>query len=358
MILACPNCKTRFKVPTGAITHVGRKVRCTNCRHVWLATTADAVRVPDDQAETAGSASEARAEMAARMAAIRREMMAPTPAPQPVATPPVEEPAPYDVDNISDDPTPPAEAMAEDQVDTPLPSDDPEPSLPEEEGDIDDTPSDMADVIGSIRAAAGEVDTRPEGEEDALARMQLRASREAREQAAARKRSVMLLFWSLLILIWVAVPVLLFGFPNLVRSAWPASERLYEMIGSANQAAQFRADAENLSTPITEEKTLLAASLDVPTVQQRSGRSALVLTGYVENQGRRAARVPRLRISLTDVNGAVVDAWDFDPPAKLITRGQQVRFEQVRSPLPQGVRQASVSVVEGQYSETEAQGRS
>ena len=35
MILECEKCKTRFGVPDGAIKAEGRKVKCSNCGHVW-----------------------------------------------------------------------------------------------------------------------------------------------------------------------------------------------------------------------------------------------------------------------------------------------------------------------------------
>lgn len=41
MILTCPSCSSSFKVPEGAITEAGRKVRCATCGHVWHATLKD-----------------------------------------------------------------------------------------------------------------------------------------------------------------------------------------------------------------------------------------------------------------------------------------------------------------------------
>lgn len=36
MILTCPECGARFKVPANALGAEGRSVRCTKCRHVWF----------------------------------------------------------------------------------------------------------------------------------------------------------------------------------------------------------------------------------------------------------------------------------------------------------------------------------
>lgn len=38
MILTCPSCDTGFHIDEGHIPDSGRKVRCSQCRHVWLAT--------------------------------------------------------------------------------------------------------------------------------------------------------------------------------------------------------------------------------------------------------------------------------------------------------------------------------
>ncbi len=37
MILTCPSCQSRFRVPDGSLGTEGRRVRCGDCRHVWHA---------------------------------------------------------------------------------------------------------------------------------------------------------------------------------------------------------------------------------------------------------------------------------------------------------------------------------
>lgn len=44
MILTCPNCASRFRIDADKLGMRGRKVRCANCQHKWLAT-------PDDDTE-------------------------------------------------------------------------------------------------------------------------------------------------------------------------------------------------------------------------------------------------------------------------------------------------------------------
>lgn len=47
MILSCPECKTQFLLPSTAIPIEGRKVRCSNCRHVWHQEKPFEVKIPD-----------------------------------------------------------------------------------------------------------------------------------------------------------------------------------------------------------------------------------------------------------------------------------------------------------------------
>jgi predicted Zn finger-like uncharacterized protein len=38
MIVVCPSCATRYRLPAGTIGPAGRKVRCRNCQHQWQVT--------------------------------------------------------------------------------------------------------------------------------------------------------------------------------------------------------------------------------------------------------------------------------------------------------------------------------
>lgn len=46
MILECPQCRSRYLVPDGAIGADGRTVRCANCRHSWFQDGADLPHPP------------------------------------------------------------------------------------------------------------------------------------------------------------------------------------------------------------------------------------------------------------------------------------------------------------------------
>lgn len=47
MILSCPECKTQFLLPSTAIPVEGRKVRCSNCQHIWHQEKPFEVKIPD-----------------------------------------------------------------------------------------------------------------------------------------------------------------------------------------------------------------------------------------------------------------------------------------------------------------------
>lgn len=46
MILECPECRSRYLVPDGAIGIDGRTVRCANCRHSWFQDGVEAPAMP------------------------------------------------------------------------------------------------------------------------------------------------------------------------------------------------------------------------------------------------------------------------------------------------------------------------
>jgi len=56
MILECPQCEARFRVPSDALGARGRRVRCGACGHVWTAYA-------DDAGDPSGALDDAQAEM-------------------------------------------------------------------------------------------------------------------------------------------------------------------------------------------------------------------------------------------------------------------------------------------------------
>ncbi|WP_041794753.1 DUF3426 domain-containing protein [Pararhodospirillum photometricum] len=57
MIITCPSCAAKFKLPDTALGSKGRKVRCSRCEHVWRQTAQGASPYePDDDDEEPASA--------------------------------------------------------------------------------------------------------------------------------------------------------------------------------------------------------------------------------------------------------------------------------------------------------------
>ena len=193
----------------------------------------------------------------------------------------------------------------------------------------------------------------PEEEDDGLAFMRAQSRREAEAKAQSNKKIFITALWGLLILIWVSIPTLLFVFPETLQKIWPGSAGVLDSIHGMSMEEQMKKDTENLSPAITDAPEVVNALLEPTVVEERNGETVLVLRGFVENAGQRAARVPRLKAAILDVAGNILDNWEFDPPGKLISRGQKLRFEQTRA-IPAGANQAVIEIIDGQYSQTEA----
>ncbi|MTI08817.1 MJ0042-type zinc finger domain-containing protein [Curvivirga aplysinae] len=106
MILACPNCSTKFRVPDNAIGPQGRVVKCAKCAHSWKATTDDAVAdSPAKKVSAKRSAKRVVKKAAAKrpVAAAPRPAAPPPPPPKPPAPEPIAEPVVEEVAATNDD---------------------------------------------------------------------------------------------------------------------------------------------------------------------------------------------------------------------------------------------------------------
>ncbi|WP_353228964.1 MJ0042-type zinc finger domain-containing protein [Novosphingobium sp.] len=103
MIIACPDCSTRYVVPDSAIGVDGRTVRCAKCRHSWFQAGPELVL--SEPAQIADTPADAPADTLASRpiaAADPASGIAPVPTPPPSARPARPIPAPRVADTVDD----------------------------------------------------------------------------------------------------------------------------------------------------------------------------------------------------------------------------------------------------------------
>jgi len=351
MILECPSCAVKFKIPDGVLMDAGRKVRCASCKHVWHATPESAFR-PEDFQRPLESAlkSETEDEVAKAIdAAIKAEDepevgLAPASAPEPG-----QDPEALETDAAASAPDTEGET-SEDAA--------------EETGSIGDFVDQTQDFVSNISKALEdtdiEIDDVSEKEIDAEAFFERRQAEERKEEERShlvRRRRIIVGGWAALILFLGSVLTMLLFFKDATVSIFPPAKALYATVEEVDYVARFREnDGEPLSPPITEERTVLNAYIrGRPTVERIGGGNVLVVKGYLKNDGRRAATVPKVRLEVMDDRDNVLDSWEHDPKGSIITRGQELEFETQLTPVPPRVVRAVVSIIEGSRSEGRAE---
>ena len=396
MFLTCPSCYTRFSVPDGAIPPSGRMVRCANCKASWRATPDQleqdeplppppaappppAVPVPAAAPAAGGiaghppiaeSAESQAAPMAkpddmARIRAMLDDDLTPDEPEGADDAPPSFDDDPLDDDRpgldvsrmfAEEDEAPGADAGADGSDDL------------DDDDELSDSGADT--LVGGLHRLAAQLrddgdatgdadgdfdmDGLVSDDDDFLARRRGEQRRLAERDAAGRKRRIVTALWALLLLFWVAVGYVLIAHGETVRTVWPASSVLYESLAGLRDVDRYREGAETLTPPLAEAPEIVTAALTRSRLEVIDGVDTLIIEGYVENRGRAAASVPKVRVDVLDAAGASVDNWVFDPPGLVIRRGMQLEFTTTRTPVPDGAASATVAVLEGSRSETEA----
>ncbi len=353
MILICPACQARFNIPAGAIKAAGRKVRCASCLHTWRA-------VPDELRENSQSAQTPI--QASGQPAVPQGMSEPAAKP----SQPIQSAAPVSAaDALSSGDVPEdygshgaGAALEDDQTadqtdDTVI-----EPSA--SASSPDDFMANLENKLDNIGIDKGDLES-DFSDDDFLAARRADQRRQHQAVITRRRRRVVVMGWGLLILFWLVIGGLFLGMGDYVQEKWPASRAIYDSFSGANQVDQFKKEAaeagEALSPSVIDAPTVLQALLEGSKVEDRDGKRTLVINGYVENQGRRAANVPKVRAQIVDGRGRTLDTWVFDPPGLVLSKGTKLRFETTRYPIPAGAASAVVSVVDNSKSATEAESR-
>ena len=273
VVIACPNCGTRYQVPFGAIGAAGREVQCAQCSRPWHAVAdippPPAINPDDDRLFTPADerALDAAFEAAARSAA---PAIAPAPPPPAVA---------LDAEH--------ERTLAEIKAAI-MPR--PKAGAPE--------PIDPAQLNRTRRA---------------FARRQYRMSQAlpiARVRRTARLAAVVAL-----------AALLATGFflrTELVR-AWPSLAGVYAAIGlPVNVVGLSFENARNV-------------------MSYRDGRQVMLITARIRSTASRGTIVPPVLISLIDADGRSLYEWTVDARAREMQPGDVVDFSTEVSSPPPGV---------------------
>ncbi|MBO6506401.1 MAG: zinc-ribbon domain-containing protein [Kordiimonadaceae bacterium] len=364
MILVCPSCDAKFKVPDNAIPPEGRKVRCANCGNAWHATKADELKAPP------------RAATAAAPKPAPRAAAPVTAAPKPATGPENFTPPVVDMDagaaaqaaalrrSVAEEESATAPAPPEDN----LFSEGPEPASDDDFDDDLDGGEGYSVSEDDDLATADDVDANTDedfdddedfgdfDEDDILARRRGDLRREAERKIQSLKRKLLAAGWIALLAFIVFVLFSLFFMKEMVTSAYPGTNQLYDFFAEAREDSIYQPDtAEPLTRPITETEVYVRAGLfqDQMRIETIDGVNHVMIVGRLENTGTRAASVPKVEISIKDTRGRVLDQWVFDPPGLVLRRASTLRFETTR-PAPAGMASVEVKPLEGTQSENRA----
>ena len=344
MILVCPTCESKFNVPDGAIPPQGRKVRCVQCKNSWHATKANELKPP------------------VRPQPIVRPAMQPIPEP-PVIDAGAAAKAAAIRRAVVEDEAPPAPALDDDLYDEGIKPDvqddghettddhrfdDPEADVSEDhlaDIDDDDFESDYLD---------------DEDEDDILARRRRELRRDSERRSSSHKRKLLTAGWILLLVFWLIVLFVPIFMKDTLTAAFPGTNQLYEFFSGEDYADRFLPEeGETLTPPITETEVYVTAKLhgDRTRVETVDGKQQLVIRGFVENTGNRAANVPLVEISVKDRRGVVIEQWNYAPQGLVLRRLSKLEFETMLYPIPAGANVVEVRSLEGTRSTNEAESK-
>jgi len=354
MILVCPSCDSKFKVPDNAIPPEGRKVRCAQCGSAWHATTANELKPPkakrapprvSQRARTPApmqqvpAANEVDAGTAAKAAAIRRT----------VTTQEAEVSEAVPDEDLFDEGIegPPAQTGVAPDVAEDADSDDFGLSAT-----IKDQLGDDFDFGADDGLSAAQDD-----DDDLMARRRSNLRRDAERRSMVRKRQFVMVGWIALLVFVLGVFGSLVFMKETVTATFPGTHQLYDFFAGSRSVDRFRPEeGERLTPPITETEVYVRAGIvqNRTRVEMIDGQSQVIIGGEIENTGNRAANVPKVEISIKDGQGGVLDQWVFDPPGLVLRRLSKLPFETQR-PVPSGMASIEIRALEGTKSNNAAQ---
>jgi predicted Zn finger-like uncharacterized protein len=304
MLIVCPNCATSYQVEPSSLAPAGRSVRCVRCRNTWfvpntalMASIAAAHREDVARLTTAAAGSDP----VEPQAADPDSDMAP-PSSLPPDPPQDGEPA-KPGDNYGWNVSLPQGPVAED----PPPGAEPAPT-DEPVAVAHDAPS-LAPPDPGEAAPAVE----PPPSED----IETVAARRVRRPARRRSRTP-ILGWPTAILALIAVNAGLIAWRTDVVRVMPQMASLYSAIG----------------LPVNLRGLTFT---DIVTRREaQEGVQVLVVEGFIRNETRRVAQVPRLRFAVRNTAGQEIYSWTAVPARTSIPSGTMLPFRsRLASPPPE-----------------------
>lgn len=360
MILVCPSCDSKFKVPDNAIPPAGRKVRCAQCGSAWHATTADELKPPKPARAAAAPRGPVSAPAAAQVAPVAEVDAGTAAKAAAIRQSVVEQDAGasvLDVDeNLFDEgnesPSRDADAASDGEGPEGIPEEDNfdlAAGIKEQLGDDFD--------LGADEGLDGTLDDDEDGD-DIMARRRGDLRRDAERKSLARKRGIIQVGWVALLVFVLGVLGSLVFMKDTVTAAYPGMNQLYDFFASTRSSSADKylpAEGERVTPPITETEVYVRAGIvqNRTRVETVDGQSQVIIGGELENTGNRAANVPKVEISIKDGRGRVLDQWVFDPPGLVLRRLSKLTFE-TRRPVPAGMASVEIRALEGTRSNNEA----
>ena len=360
MIITCPACASRFRIPDGALGAEGRKLRCGSCRHVWF-QPADAVEPasapepepvavpveaappvaeptpaapvqttatepePADEGDEAvdepvaeGDTTAAGAEPSSRPRPESDSALAPdeqaaeaTPAAE-VATAPDDEAAADEVpvENAAD--ADPDEAPALTEPEAPMTFPEPEPVFdPRGVAPRQGAATQAASPAGSDReqtpvaandSQAGGEPRAPAYDISRVVAPDSAPAEETRKPARKRRRSGRVL----VLLLLVAAVAALYTQRTTVMRYLPQTMALYDRLGLVETPSSVGLQLKDVTFKVT----------------QQDGQPVLEVNGIVVNAGGAFRRLPRMRAELLDGSRRTRDFWTFDALGRCARTGR------------------------------------
>ena len=312
MILNCSSCGASFKVDTALLGTNGRSVRCGSCGHSWHQMPPD-----DDLKPEFGAQDIAEEQVDIEIEEVAKE------APEPEIDEITEEDLEPEIEEVAEEapePEPEVEAFAED--DDELEIEDVADTGVAARFEDDDT--DEQDVEPRIAAVS-----RPDPTLDKLDQQRKRVQARSSVVVSERRSPSQVIGWiALLLLLAVLAGVLWVGKSQII--AWaPGTVRFYEMAGLHAGVGQ----GLDLRDVISDRRVV-------------EGERRLVVEGTVVNISENLLRVPQIKASLTDGEGAELAQWVFAADSETLPPGGFTTF-QTSTANPPDEGNLSLAFIEG-----------